>query len=165
MHRIEKFEVYVFWVVTPCNVMIGYQRCSRDSSVGVATRLRAGRSGSRVRFLAGAGNFSFHHRVQNCSGAHPASYPMGTRGCLAGGKRPRCETDHLHIVPRSKNEWICTSTLPIRVHGMVLSYKRNRDRFMFTLPLGYQSFRGPCCHHLQGEDGGSMDLQNIDILP
>jgi hypothetical protein len=25
-----------------------------------------------------AGNFSLHHRVQNGSGAHPASYPMGT---------------------------------------------------------------------------------------
>jgi hypothetical protein len=35
---------------------------------------------SRVRFPAGDGNFSLHHRVQNGSGAHPASYPMGTRG-------------------------------------------------------------------------------------
>jgi hypothetical protein len=41
---------------------------------------------SRVRFLAGAGNFSLHHRVQNGSGAHPASYPMGTRGSFPGGK-------------------------------------------------------------------------------
>jgi hypothetical protein len=36
--------------------------------------------GSRVRFPARAGNFSLHHRFQNGSGAHPASYPMGTRG-------------------------------------------------------------------------------------
>jgi hypothetical protein len=44
--------------------------------------------GSGVRFpaAAGAGNFSPHHRVQNGSGVHPASYPMGTRGSLAGGK-------------------------------------------------------------------------------
>jgi hypothetical protein len=40
--------------------------------------------GSRVRFPAGAGNFS-HHRVQNGSGVHPASYPMGTRGSFPGG--------------------------------------------------------------------------------
>jgi len=33
--------------------------------------------GSRVRFLAGTGTFSLHHRIQNNSGAHPASYPMG----------------------------------------------------------------------------------------
>jgi hypothetical protein len=41
--------------------------------------------GSRVRFPVGAGNFSFHHRVQNGSGAHPASYPMGT-GFFPGSK-------------------------------------------------------------------------------
>jgi hypothetical protein len=35
---------------------------------------------------AGGGNFSLNHRVQNGSGAHPASYPMGTRGSLPGGK-------------------------------------------------------------------------------
>jgi hypothetical protein len=48
------------------------------------TGLRAGWSG--VRFPAGAGNFSLHHHVQNCSGAHPASYPMGTRGSFTGVK-------------------------------------------------------------------------------
>jgi hypothetical protein len=35
---------------------------------------------------AGAGNFSLHYRVQNGSGAHPASYPIGTRGSFPGGK-------------------------------------------------------------------------------
>jgi hypothetical protein len=42
--------------------------------------------GSRVRFAAGAGNFSLHHRVQNGSRAHPVSYPMGTGVCFTGGK-------------------------------------------------------------------------------
>jgi hypothetical protein len=42
--------------------------------------------GSRVRFPAGTGNFSLHHRVQNGSGAHPASYSVGTRGSFPGGK-------------------------------------------------------------------------------
>jgi hypothetical protein len=41
---------------------------------------------SRIRFPARAGNFSLHHRVQNGSGAHPASYPMGTRGSFPGTK-------------------------------------------------------------------------------
>jgi hypothetical protein len=41
---------------------------------------------SRVRFPAGVGNFSLHHSVQNVSGVHPASYPMGTRGSFSGGK-------------------------------------------------------------------------------
>jgi hypothetical protein len=31
-------------------------------------------------------NISVHHRVQNGSGAHPAPYPMGTRGSFPGGK-------------------------------------------------------------------------------
>jgi hypothetical protein len=42
--------------------------------------------GSRVRFPAGAGNFSLDHRVQNGPGAHAASYPMGSRGSFPGGK-------------------------------------------------------------------------------
>jgi hypothetical protein len=42
--------------------------------------------GSMVRFLAGAGNFSLYHRVQNGSGTHPVSYPTGTRGSFPGGK-------------------------------------------------------------------------------
>jgi hypothetical protein len=40
---------------------------------------------SRIRFPAGTGNFSLHHRIQNGAGAHPASYPMGTRGSFTGG--------------------------------------------------------------------------------
>jgi hypothetical protein len=34
----------------------------------------------------GAGNFSLNHRIQNGSGAHPASYPMGSMGPFPGGK-------------------------------------------------------------------------------
>jgi hypothetical protein len=61
-----------------------HQMC--DSSVGVALGYGMDNQGSRVRFPAGAGNFSLHHRVQNGSVAHPASYPMGTRGAFPGGK-------------------------------------------------------------------------------
>jgi hypothetical protein len=80
--------------------------------------------GSRVRFPAGDGNFSLHHRcVQNGSGAHPASYPMGTRGLFPLGiKRPGREADH--STPSSvevKNAWSYTSTPPKRLHGVVLS--------------------------------------------
>jgi hypothetical protein len=35
---------------------------------------------------AGTGNFSLHHRVQTGSGAHPASYSVGTSGSFPGGK-------------------------------------------------------------------------------
>jgi hypothetical protein len=59
---------------------------NRDSSVGIALGYGLDDRGSRVRFPAGAGNFSLNHRIQNVSGAHPASYPMGTRGSFPGGK-------------------------------------------------------------------------------
>jgi hypothetical protein len=57
-----------------------------DSSVGMALAYGLNDGGSRVRFPAGAGNFSLHHRVQNGSGAHPASYSRGTSGSFLGGK-------------------------------------------------------------------------------
>jgi hypothetical protein len=58
----------------------------RDSSVGIALGYGLGDRGSRVRFPAGAGSFSLHHRVQNGSGAHPDSCPMGTRVSFPGGE-------------------------------------------------------------------------------
>jgi hypothetical protein len=59
---------------------------SRDSSVGIALGYGLDDQGSRVRFPAGAGNFSLHHRVKTGSGAHPSSYPMGNRGPFLRGK-------------------------------------------------------------------------------
>jgi hypothetical protein len=72
----------------------------------IAQRYSAGlRAGwSRVWFPEGAGNVSLHHRVQTGSGAHPASYPMSTKGSF-----PQCKaaggvklTTHLHLVPRPR---------------------------------------------------------------
>jgi hypothetical protein len=57
-----------------------------DSSVGIALGYGLDDRGSKVRFPAGAGNFSLYHRVQNVSGAYPASYPMSTRVSFPGGK-------------------------------------------------------------------------------
>jgi hypothetical protein len=59
---------------------------SRDISVGIALGFGLDDRGSRVRFPAGAGNFSLYHRVQNGSGAPKASYPMGTSDSFLGGK-------------------------------------------------------------------------------
>jgi hypothetical protein len=58
----------------------------RDSSVGIALGYGLDDRVSRVRFQAGTGNFSVHHHDQNGSGAHSASYPVGTRGSFPGGK-------------------------------------------------------------------------------
>jgi hypothetical protein len=59
---------------------------SRDSSVGIALGYGLNDRGFTVRFPAEAWDFSLHHRVQNGSGANPASYPMGTRGSFSGGE-------------------------------------------------------------------------------
>jgi len=59
---------------------------SRDSPVGIALGYGLDDRGSSARFPAGAGTFSLHHRVQNGSGTHPATYPMGIRGSFPGGK-------------------------------------------------------------------------------
>jgi hypothetical protein len=78
--------------------------------------------------------FFFHHRVQTGSGAHPASYPNGTSGSLPGGKAAwgLKLTSHLHVVPRSKNEWSYISTPPIRLHGVAL-----RGNLTFTFYFTY----------------------------
>jgi hypothetical protein len=57
---------------------------SRDSSVGIALGYVLDDRDSIPG--GGVGNFSLHQRVQNGSGAHSASYPMGTRGSFPGGK-------------------------------------------------------------------------------
>jgi hypothetical protein len=47
-------------------------------------------------------NLSLRHRIQNGSGAHPASYPVGIGGKMAGA-------------------WSYTSSLPTHLHRLVLS--------------------------------------------
>jgi hypothetical protein len=55
-------------------------------SVGIALGYGLDCRGSRFRFPAGAGDFSLHQCVQNGSGTHSASYPMGKRGSFPGSK-------------------------------------------------------------------------------
>jgi hypothetical protein len=58
-------------------------------------------------------HFSLHHRIQTGSEAHPASYPMGTRGSFSGEKRPGREADHSPpSSAEAKNAWSYTSTPP-----------------------------------------------------
>jgi hypothetical protein len=87
---------------------------------------------SRVRFPAGTRNFPLHHRVQNGSGAHPASYPMGTRGSSPGVKRPGRKADHLPPSSAEVKEWVEPYLhSPIRLHGVVLS--EAQGQLYFTL--------------------------------
>jgi hypothetical protein len=58
---------------------------SWGSSVSIVTRLRDGQP--RVQSPAGAKRiFSLRHRVQTGSGAHAASYPVGTEDSYPEGK-------------------------------------------------------------------------------
>jgi hypothetical protein len=69
---------------------------SRDSAVGIATGYGLDGREVGVRVPVGA-RFAPLHVVPTGSGAHPASYPMGT-GALFPGR----EADHLlQLVPRS----------------------------------------------------------------
>jgi hypothetical protein len=58
---------------------------SRDSSFGIPLGYGVDDRGSRVRFPAGARNFS-HHHTQIGSGAHPDPYPMRTSCSFPGSK-------------------------------------------------------------------------------
>jgi len=39
------------------------------------------------------------------------------------------------VLLRSKNAWIYTSTPSIRLHGVVLSWKKHRNNFTFTFTV------------------------------
>jgi hypothetical protein len=74
-----------------------------------------------VRVLAGAGNFSLHHRVQTGSGATQPPIQWVPGAVSLGLKRPGREADH--SPPSSakfRNSWSYTSTLPIQWRGAQL---------------------------------------------
>jgi hypothetical protein len=77
-------------------IIVNFKLGKRDvnCSVSIALVYELEDRDSRVRFPAGAGNLSLHLRVQNGSGAHTASYQIGTRALSLGVKRPGREADH-----------------------------------------------------------------------
>jgi hypothetical protein len=133
----------------PLGVMTSVARCwlysrtclfsfkSHDSSVGIALGYGLDYRGSRVRFPAGAGNFSLHHRVQNVSGGQSASYPMGTRGLFPWGYTGRPPSS-----AEVKNAWSYTS-IPQYVF-MAWCLVKHRDNFTFTFFMFFFSYRMYC---------------------
>jgi len=79
------------------------------------TTLRQG----RVLFPTGVGNFSLRHHVQTDSGAHSASYPMGTVGSFGGVKRPWCKSDHSHRSTAEVKKYV-----KLRLHSLNTSLYR-----------------------------------------
>jgi hypothetical protein len=81
----------------------GMKETGRDSRIA---GLGPGLNGSRVSSVAitmgwtdgvrnpAVARFFLFHNVQTGSGAHPASFPLGTGGPLLGVNRPGREADH-----------------------------------------------------------------------
>jgi hypothetical protein len=114
----------ILWVLSTTDAFLFIIFCpSPLLRAGIVTGYRLDELGSGVRFPAGTWNFFLHHRVQTSSGAHPASYPMGTGRSFPGGKAAGWDanlTTHIRLVPRSRMHG-ATTPLPIRLHGVVLS--------------------------------------------
>jgi hypothetical protein len=114
---------------------------SCDSSVSIALSYGLDDWGSRFRFPAGAGKFYPHHRVQNGSGAHPASYSVGTGGSFHVVKRPGREADH--SPPSSaevKNVWSYISTPQYVLMAWCLVKHKDNSTFTFILWWCIQKF-------------------------
>jgi hypothetical protein len=86
---------------------------------------------NRVRFPAGAGNFSLHHRVQNGSGVHPANECQGLFPWGWSGRGVKLTT-HLHLGPRSRMRG---SIPPPRYTFMTWCLVKHRDNFTFSFTL------------------------------
>jgi hypothetical protein len=88
-----------------------------------------------VRVPVGARIFS-HHRIQTSSGAHIASYPMGTGAVFPGVKLLGSETDH--SPPSSAevtNVWSYTSTPQYVL--MVWCLAKHREIFTLLTSLSH----------------------------
>jgi hypothetical protein len=125
-------------LLSSLTLMFIYNQCflcrtkSRDSSVAIALSYGLDDRGSMVRFSAGAGDFSLHHRVQNGSGAHPASYPMGIRVLSLGIKRPGCEADHSPPSSAEVKEWMELYLHFLNTPSWLGVQSKHRDNFTFT---------------------------------
>jgi hypothetical protein len=128
-------RVWKFWLENYWHTLL---LKSRDNSVGIALGYGLDDQGSRIQFPAGSGNFSLHHRLQNGSGAHPASYPVGTRGSFLGGKA--AEAWSWPLSPSSAEvEWVELYHHSPNTPSWRGAQLKHRDNFIFfTLLLRVQ---------------------------
>jgi hypothetical protein len=115
------------------------------SSVGIATGYGLDNRDSSVRFKAGAGNFSLHHRVQNGSATHTSSYPVGNGGYSLGVKWAERESDQS---PPSSTEVKTCEELHLHTPQYVFMawcLVKHRDNFNFTLILQQLMFIWHLC--------------------
>ena len=99
----------------------------RDVVVCTLTRPRVGWSGVWIPIMAR--DFPLLQTVQTGSGAHPASYSMGTGVLSRGAKRSGPKVDSPPSSAAIMNEWSYTSNSPMCLDGM------ERANFTFTSVL------------------------------
>jgi hypothetical protein len=106
-----------------------------DSSVGIATRLRAGRSGFLGSIPAGLGILLFTTTSRPALGPTQAPLKRVPAALSLGAKWPRREADRSPPSSAEANNALSyTSTHKIHLQGVVLSLKKHRDNFT-SLPL------------------------------
>jgi hypothetical protein len=76
---------------------------------------------AEVRFLVGARYSCLIHSIQTRSGAHPASYPMGTGGSSLEVEQPWREGDHSLPSSAKVMNGGPMPPHPTRIHGVVLN--------------------------------------------
>jgi hypothetical protein len=78
-----------------CCIIHYYMKAHRVSSGSIVSDYGLDDRAIAVRSPAGAKDFSSILCIQTGSGAHPASWTIGTGGPFPGGKaRPGCDADH-----------------------------------------------------------------------
>jgi hypothetical protein len=121
----KSFQLSEFWFQLKC-----YQFTAKTirpivipscDSVSIGTRLGAGWPG--LDSQQGQGSFLFTIAYR------PAPGPTQTHiKWLPGVQWPRCESDYSPTCSAEvKNAWRCSSTPPIRFHGVVLNYVRYKS--------------------------------------
>jgi hypothetical protein len=92
--------------------------------------------GSRLRFPPRAGNFSLRHRVQNVSGSHPPSYPLGTRSSFPGGGRAAGAWSWPLTSSLCRGQRMRRAIPPLPQYAfMAWCLIKHRDNFTFTFVL------------------------------
>jgi hypothetical protein len=102
---------------------------------------------------------SLHHRVQNGSGARPASYTMCTRGSFPGDKAAGTWSWPL---PSSAEveEWV-----ELYAFMVWCSAKAQGQLYLLPLPLPLHLPLLCCNVSSPSKDGGTLDLWNVGVLP
>jgi len=100
---------------------------------------------SWVRVSEGAGNFfSPQPRTDRLWGP-PSLLSGGSQGLSLDVRQPVHETDQSPAsIAEVKNAWSYTSTPPVRLNCVMLSLKKHRDNFTFTVILVIYSFEDKC---------------------